>query len=207
MTTQQQIIQKLEEIPKDELLRNMGYRNLNAGYKTLNNFINTESIYSWLKRGSFDMKYNSESFLMALLKAINLSTPFIEKEIQQSQKRLESLSNIKATSIFIDTHFKRKGESIFALGMMEELRRISIGKEMLVFKSKTEILEEIGKIIREHYTKSEGKIKLWGEIYMYVYHHNDGNTYTFNPEGILLKEHQKIVESKAELRIGNQIIN
>ena len=207
MTTQQQIIHKLEEIPKDKLLRNMGYRNLNAGYKTLNNFINTESIYSWLKRGSFDMKYNSKSFLMALLKAINLSTPFIKKEIQQSQKRLEYLSKIKATSIFIDTHFKRKGESIFALGMMEGLRRISIGKEMLVFKSKTEILEEIGKIIREHYTKSEGKIKLWGEIYMYVYHHNDGNTYTFNPEGILLKEHQKIVESKAELRIGNQIIN
>jgi len=206
MTLYKQITQKLEQISQDELLRTMGYHNLKTGHKTLQKFLDTDSIYLWLKIGNFDMKYDSESFLRALLKAVNFSASLSKDEIQESQKRLGCIARMKKSYIFIDTHFKRSGAPIFVLAMMEGRRHISIDKELLVYKSKTEIFEEIGKIIRQHYLAHEGRLDLWGEIYMYVYHHNDGNKYIFNPDGTLSEDHEDIPESKAELRIGNQKI-
>ena len=206
MTLHKQITQKLEQISHDELLRTMGYHNLKTGHKTLQKFLDTDSIYLWLKIGNFDMKYDSESFLRALLKAVNFPASLSEEEIQESQKRLGCIARMKKSYIFIDTHFKRSGSPIFVLAMMEGRRHISIDKELLVYKSKTEIFEEIGEIIRQHYLTHEGKLDLWGEIYTYVYHHNDGNKYIFNPDGALSEDHEDIPESKAELRIGNQKI-
>ena len=68
MTLHKQITQKLEQISYDELLRTMGYHNLKKGHKTLQKFLDTDTIYLWLKTGNFDMKYDSEAFLRALLK-------------------------------------------------------------------------------------------------------------------------------------------
>ena len=111
-----------------------------------------------------------------------------------------------APYIFIDMHFKRKGESIFVLAMMGARRNISINKELLVFKSEKEILKIIGDIVREHYTVHHGKLNLWGKIYNYVYHHTNSETYIFDTDGALLHNQGEILESRAEIRLGNQII-
>ena len=206
MTLHKQITQKLEQISHDDLLRTIGYHNLKIGHRTMQKFLYTDTIYLWLKTGNFDMKYDSETFLRALIKVLDLSSPFVEEEIQESQKRLGCIARMKESYIFIDTHFKRRGEPIHVLAMMEGLRHISIDKELLVYKSKTEIFEEIAKIIRQHYLTHKGKLNLWGEIYTYVYHHSDGNKYIFNPDGTPSEDHEDIPESKAELRIGNQKI-
>lgn len=206
MTLHKQIRQKLEQVSHNEVLRRMGYYNLKAGNKTLQKFLDTDTIYLWLKTGNFDMKYDSEEFLRVLLKTLDLLTPLAEVEINESQKRLGCIARMKKSYIFIDTHFKRSGEPVFVLAMLEGRRHISIDKELLVYKSETEIFEEIGKIIRQHYLTCEGKLNLWGEIYTYVYHHSDGNKYIFNPDGTPSEDHEDIQESKAELRIGNQKI-
>ena len=206
MTLHKQITQKLEQTSHDDLLRTMGYYNLKAGHKTLQKFLGTDTIYLWLKIGNYDMKYDSEAFLRALLKAVDFPASLAEDEIQESQKRLGCIARMKKSYIFIDTHFKRSGVSIFVLAMMEGRRHISIDKELLVYKSKTEIFEEIGKIIRQHYLTHEGRLDLWGEIYTYVYHHSDGNKTIFNPDGTPSEDHEDIPESRAELRIGNKKI-
>ena len=206
MTLHKQIIQKLEQVSCDDVLRSMGYHNLKVGHKTLQKFLDTDTIYLWLKKGNFDMKYDSEAFLRALLKAVNFPASLAEDEIQESQKHLGCIARMKESYIFIDTHFKRRGEPLHVLAILEGYRHISIDKELLVYKSETEIFKEIGRIIQKHYLLQEGKLKLWGEIYTYVYHHSDGNKYIFNPDGTLSEDHEDIPESKAELRIGNQKI-
>ena len=206
MTLNKQITQKLEQVSPDDLLKNMGYHNLKAGHETLQKFLDTDTIYLWLKTGNFDMRYDSEAFLRTLLKALGLPISLVEEEIQESQKRLDCIARMRKPYIFIDTHFKRSGEPIFVLALMEGCRHISIDKELLVYKSKAETLEEIGKIIRQHYLTHEGRLDLWGEIYTYVYHHSDGNKTIFNPDGTLSEDHEDILESKAELRIGNKKI-
>ena len=206
MTLHKQITQKLEQVSHDELLRTMGYHNLKIGHKTLQKFLDTDTIYLWLKKGNFDMKYSSEKFLQHLLETLDL-TSIGEDELKQHKRHLDAIAAMRNTPyVFIDTHFKRESQPIFVLACMEGKRNIKIDKELLVYKNEMEILEEIGKIIQQHYLAHEGRLDLWGEIYTYVYHHSDGNKYIFNPDGTLLEDHEDIPESKAELRIGNQKI-
>ncbi len=206
MTLYKQITQKLEKVSHDEVLRAMGYYNLEVGQKTLQKFLDTDTIYLWLKTGNFDMLHSSEGFLVALIKAIDFPESFAKDEIKEAKKRLDHISKMKEPYLFVDTHFKRKNEPVFVLAILEGRRHIFIDKELLVDKSREETFEIIGEIIRQHYLEHEGRLDLWGGIYMYVYHHSDGNKYIFNPVGILLEDHEDIPESKAELRIGNQKI-
>ncbi len=200
------IKQALEQTNHDELLRTMGYHNLKVGHKTLQKFLDTDNIYLWLKNGSYDMKYGSESFLEALLKALDLTSER-DDELKQYKRRLDAIRAMRNRPyIFIDTCFKRKGEPIFVLAMLEGRRRIPIDKELLVFKSEKETLEIIGGIVKNHYISSNGKLQLWGEIFTYIYHNTDGKKIVFNPDGTLSLNQDEISESRAELRIGNQII-
>ena len=200
------IKQTLEQTNHDELLRTMGYHNLKAGHKTLQKFLETDDIYLFLKNGSFDMKYNSEAFLKALLKALDL-TSVGKDELKQYNKRLDAIRAMRNRPyIFIDTHFKRANQPIFSLAFMEGRRNIGIDKELLVFKSESEILEIIGSIVKNHYISSDGKLPLWGKIFTYIYHNTDSKKFIFNPDGTLSLDHHNITENRAELRIGNQII-
>ncbi len=206
MTLYKQIKQTLEQLSEDEVLRNMGYNNLQKGHLTLKQFLDTGNIYLWLKKGAYDLKYNSEEFLKQLLKALDL-TSVGKDELNQYYRRLDAIRATRNTPyIYIDTHFKRKGESIFVLAMMGARRNISIDKELLVFKSKSEAFTLVGDIIREHYTVHHGELNLWGKIYNYIYYHTDGSKYIFNTDGTLSQNQGEISESRAELKIGNQII-
>ncbi len=197
------IKQTLEHTNHDELLKTMNYHNLKIGHKTLQKFLETDDIYLFLKNGSYDMKYNGEEFLQHLFKALDLASVG-KDELKQYKRRLDAISAMRNTPyMFIDTHFKRKGEPLHVLAFIEGKRNIVIDKELLVFKSELEVLKIIGNIVKNHYILSNGKLQLWGEIYNYVYHHTSGKKFVFNPDGTLSQNHSEIFESRAELKIGN----
>ena len=201
------IKQALQHTNHEELLKTMGYHNLKAGHKTLQKFINTDNIYLFLKKGSYAMKYNSKMFFQELLEALDLTSEGND-ELRQYIRRLDALSAMrKRPYIFMDTHFKRACQPIFALACMEGRRNIRIDKELLVFKSEKEILEIIiGNIIKNHYISSDGKLQLWGEIFTYVYHDTDSRKFVFDTDGTLSQSQSEIMESRAVLKIGNKII-
>ena len=200
------IKQTLEHTNHDEVLKTMGYNNLQKGHLTLKQFLDTGTTYLWLKKGTYDLKYNSEEFLKQLLKALDL-TSIGKYEIKQYSRRLDAISAMRNTPyIFVYTHFKRKGESLHVMAFMEARRHIHIDKEQLVFKSESEALDIIGNIVKKHYFLCEGKLPLWGEICNYIYHNSDGKKFVFNTNGVLLQKHSEISESRSELRIGNQIL-
>ncbi len=152
------------------------------------------------------MKYVSEEFIKQLLNALDL-TSVGNDELKQYKRRLDAISVMRKTPyIFIDTHFKRTCQSILSLGCMEGQRNIGLDKELLVFKSEKEVLDMIGNIVKNHYFASEGKLPLWGKIYNYVYHHTNGQKYIFDTDGEWLQNQDEILESRAVLKIGNQII-
>jgi hypothetical protein len=206
MTLHQQIVHTLKKHPHDEVLKNMGYKYLKTGEKTLQKFLGAKSIYLWLKTGNFDFYHDSMSFLRALIEALSFSSTRAEETIETSRKRLECIEKMQTPYLYIDTHFKRKSEPLHVLAMMEGYRHIKIDKELLVFKSKKECFNEVAKIIRQHYLAHKGKLKLWGNIYTYVYHHTDGKRYIFLPNGERTNDALSITESKAVLRIGSQKI-
>ena len=120
---------------------------------------------------------------------------------------MNAISSMESTPyIFIDTHFHRNSEPIFVLAFMEVKRNIIIDKELLVFKNEKEVFETIGKIVKNHYITSNGKLPLWGEIFTYVYHDTDSRKFVFDTDGTLYQSQGEIMESRAVLKIGNKII-
>ena len=201
------IKQALEQLSEDTVLRSMSYNNLQKGHQTLKQFLDTGDIYLWLKKGEYDLTYSSEEFLQHLLKALDL-IPIGKDELNQYYRRLDAIRAMRNDPyIYIDTHFKRKGEPLHVLAMVEGRRNIRIDKELLVFKSESDVLKIVGDIIRNHYLSSNGKLSLWGKIHNYIYHDTDGIKFTFDTNGILLQGHIEITESRTELKKGNQKIN
>ena len=201
------IKQTLEHTNHDELLKTMNYHNLKIGHKTLQKFLETDDIYLFLKNGSYDLKYNSEEFLQHLLKDLDLAS-VVKDKLKKYNRHLDDIRAMRNIPyIYIDTHFKRKGEPLHVLAMVEGRRNIYIDKELLVFKSESGVLDMIGDIVKKHYLESEGNIPLWGKAYNYVYHHTDGSKYIFDTDGTLPPSHSEISESRAELKIGNRKLN
>ena len=206
MTLEEKIREKINTTGKDTLLKAMGYHHLEKGRKRLDVFLEAPSIFAWLMHGSFDMKYDSKAFLKVLGKVLHISEREIEETIISSEKRSKELDEMEEPYIFVDTKFKRNNEPIFALAFMESKRRIKLDKVFCIYKSKQNILDEVIRLIQKHFEDNEGRLKLWGKIDLYVYHHIDGSRYIFTPDGKLLDDREEISESKAELHLGNKLI-
>lgn len=173
------------DIPREELLEKMGYNNLRTGQKTLQKFLKIDDVYLWLKAGYFDMKYDSESFLESLLTTLGIYDPLSKEEIQKCKVRLNAIKEMNQPYIFIDTNFNEQS-LYFSWGFMVP-RTIKIDKELIIYKSKDDIFEIIGKTIKDHYCLSDGRIGLWGIIDHYDFHCAEGGVYTFDTNGKLTK--------------------
>ena len=87
--------------------------------------------------------------------------------------------------IFVDTGFKRKGQTIISMAAMEPKRHITLHTEEIASLLLDEVLQKVADIIRAHYRESGGSLPLWGEIQYYLYHHINGTDYQFQTDGSL----------------------
>jgi len=117
----------------------------------------------------------------------------------------KELAKFKDSHIFVNTNFKRKSESIFALAFCEFLRNISLNKSNLIFKSNDETLTIVSNIIKKHYRDTKGRIGIWGNIEDYIYYHKDNQIYTFDKTGNQI-ENNKFAMSRATLKLKKKDI-
>lgn len=127
-----------------------------------------------------------------------------QKNDSPSPEQIEA----KAIHIFVDTDFKienRGGTPIFALAMTENWRYIR-KLENLVNKSFREQTDEVSQIIRDHYAKNEGKLKIWGEIKRYHFRYKaDCPAIVFDTNGNISGE-SFLPEGHATLSVGGKNI-
>jgi hypothetical protein len=206
MTLLDTIKERLDHTSHDEVIRKMGYINIKTGRRSLENFLASGGIQSWLERGCFDMHHSSSSFLLALVEALELPVDEARKEIDKHSHRKEQIRSMKNVYIFVDTGFKRRGEPIFLLAMAESLRHIKIDKAFCLDHSKEEILQHISETVKAHYEANNGKLAVWGEIQRYVYQDAEGNETYYSVEGEILEDAPEVKENSASLRVGNQVI-
>ena len=102
--------------------------------------------------------------------------------------------------IFVDTGFKREGQTIISMAAMEPKRRIALDTEEIALLPLDAVLEKVVNIVRTHYRESGGSLPLWGEIEYYLYHHIDGRDYQFRPDGTLC-DSVTVSESIARMRL------
>ena len=190
------IKQKLSELSRDAVVKQMGYGSLKVGRKTLKAFLNSKNVYEWLKHGYYDLQYDSEPFVWKLVEVLDISTDVATAEIEKAKKRYQVLSVMKDPYLRAKTNFQRTGQSIFSLMFGSVKSRISIHKESLVYKTDKDIFVKVGNMIRKHYSEYKGELPVFGIIAYYLYDHIDGKTYKFTIEGKLLDESKEIKEEK-----------
>ena len=194
---------QLSNLPKNNILKEMGYSNLKIAQQRLSSLLTT-GLYNWLKHSQYDFKYTNKEFLIKLCSVLNISN--YEPKIEQLLNHINYINTLQQPYIYVYTNFKRTSEQIFVLALMEGSRNIYLNKEAMYSKTDVEISSIVSKIITEHYREHNGKLAIWRKILSYVYHHTNENKYVFNTKGELI-ESTPPSQSKAQLFIGNKIIN
>ena len=186
---------------RNSLVQSLGYNKIEKGDKTLEAFLNTKSLYEWIKEGHFDFRYSAEEFLLAVGRECGIEEKQIAQEIEKAKKRQIEIAKLQTPYIFIDTNFKRTTQPIFALAFGEGLRRIALDKEELYDLSKEERLSQVSALVVNHYIKNGGELAIWGKIHFYNFHDIDGAIYVFDTEGNLIEKDAEVSESRAILSI------
>ncbi len=174
MNLTQEIKKRLQTVHHKALVRKLGYRNTDAGLRTVEAFMKSENIYTWLKNGHFDLYYDAAGFLVALCEQLKLPQHLCKEEITAANRRIETFSRMKTPYITVRTNFKRTGESITTLVAMGSRLRISLKKEDFVEKNREDAISFVSDIVKKHYREHSGKLPLWGKITGYDFHYIDG---------------------------------
>ena len=188
---------QLQFSSKEKIVKQLGYSSIQKGLKTLDSFLESEDLYTWIHSGYYDFKYTAKQFLVKICSILDLSIDEVKKEIALQTSKHKDLKILNSSYIFVNTNFKRTSEPVFALVFLESSRRLKV---------ETAQLESISLIVKEHYIKNNGQLNIWGKIQSYIFHH-DNNTYTFDVNGKLIENNQEVLESKAILTLkGKEIL-
>jgi hypothetical protein len=192
---------ELKKTSHKEVVLNMGYQAVEKGEKSINAFLRSQNIYDWLSSGHYDYKYTAEQFFVKLSAALNFDPKIVKSELEIFEKTVKEYEKFTEVYIFVNTNFKRASQPIFALAIMESFRYVLPNIEKLIFKSDKEVLDTISKFVKSHFIENEGELKMWGKIDIYIYHHYDGKTYTFNKDGEIVKNASIIFEDHASISL------
>lgn len=160
--------QKIKNISIEELKIKLAYQSAKKLEKSINIFMETKTIYDWLNSGFYDLVYDAKELFLKLCEVFGIWDLIVQNELNYCENLKNEIYRFKGSYIFVNTNFKRKNESIFALALCEKKRRISLFKnERFLFKTKEEILELVSNIVIEHYKINDGKCSIWGNIINY----------------------------------------
>jgi hypothetical protein len=113
------------------------------------------------------------------------------KQVNMIEQYIQLLNDEKNRYpyIYVDTGFVRDSQPIFVMAMMESQRRF-----------KPDENNDIGKIVKEHYTANNGTLEFWGDIKRYAYHDKKNKITVYDGNGNIM-ESNEVKESIATIRI------
>lgn len=184
-----------------DLYKKIGYNSKQTFEKSLNKFLKYKSLKEWIEKGYYDFTNNATEFFVKLSRELGFKDSEINNIIFKITEYIEEKNKLSSSYIFVNTNFKREGESILTLAMLENKRRISLYKdEKFLFKPINEILELVSSIVVEHYEINTGKCFIWGDIVNYQLHLFD-NLYTYSIDGKLTDEKNNLDTNIASISI------
>lgn len=194
------IIKKLKNIDKSKVLKEMGYNGTQeGGLLKLEILDKSSTLVKFLANSRLDLLYTGEMFFLKLLSVLNISAKASKESINKYKSRNRKLNSLELPTIFVNTNFKRKSEPIFMLASLDDRRHIELSKTA-VYNSRDDGLSIVKKLVKQHYKKSNGELKVWGKIVNYKYTVN-GKDYVFDKNGDICDDAENIVEGKAFLSL------
>lgn len=147
-------------------------------------------------------KHRFTEFLEYLFDALNLSKAYYEATLAECERRNQLLSAMKQPYIFVHTNFRRRGEALHTLALLDSKRRILLNKNLYLDLSEDEINFYVSNAIKLHFKWRAGVLQVFGKITAYLYCDNQGNKTSYNCLGKIID--QEIYESRAIVTLGNK---
>ena len=188
-----------------DVVKALGYKSSKTAKVTqvLTDLINAKDINEYLDKSYFDFKYTSRSLLQNLCRMAGISKIDYALTIEAYEDKKRILEAIDTPYIFVDTHFKRKGETLISLALLEDKRRMPIDKTAYLERSEEENLAYVSNAVKLHFKWRGGKLPLWGKIKAYLYYDGQGKRTVFDCLGDVI-ETDDICESRASVKLGNK---
>lgn len=206
MTTdfQQALQQRLREHDIGQVLRQLGYApdNRQAMARLLQA---VESPCHGLDQSHYDFRYSSPEFLRALCRVLDLAPEPVEAEITRIQAALQHAREAWRPFIWVDTHFRRQSQPLFALAACESQRYLRFDWP-LAQQPLAQQLPVVRGRISEHWQTTGGQLGIWGAIQEYWYFYQHERACRLNPAGAVIGFHTGPVPSQAGVTVkGRQV--
>lgn len=199
-------------LSKPEVIKKVGYYNLNNGLKMLDDLISGKALgykHTPMRRLPEVLNIPQEDFDRALAQWYDLKR--IEEENERAERGIYNERTFKP-HLWLKTS-RTTPEPIFPAAMggeaMFKLVRLPAG----VIGENGEVdFEKVGQIIRDHYQSRQGNARVFGDILSYylIFSYDDPGDIEFSPDGqIIDTEPQPLPQGEASLsldKLGNKLI-
>ncbi len=204
MNLQQDLNQKASQCSVKDIAQFMGYQRKSAKkvVKRLEYLLSDEHL--GLNDGIYDFKYSNKQFLNKICNLLDIDINQYQGSLEEIEKSMELKTKGFKSYVFVDTKFKRKNEPVFILSVCEKYRHIAIDWSVrkLTFEDQIPLISNIIKI---HYEKTGGILKVWGDIKQYAFFYADGENVVFKPNGEIFENQPEVKLNKAVSQISNLI--
>ena len=189
MALRQQLKNRLKKIPPGQIARKLGYSHSDKLDRRMKLMLSDPLL--GLASGSFDGHYGGREFLNQLLIVTGLDSSETRRQLNEIETQARDQNFGFQPWIFVETNFKRKGESILMLALLEARRRIKVSKKIkrLPLQQQVEMLSEI---VKKHYSSlsrdgnGERCLAVWGPVDHYICHLEADKAIALSPDGYLL---------------------
>jgi hypothetical protein len=197
------LILALEGKPYTSILKSIGYRNPSPkNFDRLKSVLDDDCL--GLKSGGFDFKYSTQEFLLALSNVAGLDLKRSQQWIEATQKYISDEEQAFKPYIWVDTHFKRTTQPIFALAFCESRRYLSFSKGFWRLPIEQQ-LRKAQALARDHMAETEGKLVMWGNIQEYWFFYEPRKAFILSPDGELIGEQDGPVPNRASCGVVEAI--
>lgn len=208
MNVQQEIAKRAAQYEEDELLKLVGIpKPKERDRLRLRSVIADPTL--GVDHSPFPFIKSGTLFAKSLGVVLGIAPEVMDATITQIKQELEEIANRFIPRIFVETHFKRASQPLFALAACEHFRRPNLDEQTLTAYFQTNEAEQIqliGNFVIEHYDHCKGDLGIWGPIDHYVCTFAPERAWIFRPDGSLERETDATSQSEAKLTLnGKQI--
>lgn len=186
-----------------EILKAMGYQK-----PTQQTIERLESVMAskrlGLEHGGFDLKYSTPEFLGALCKVAGIDEQEARQRVRHLHNGVSEDWHAFKPYLWVNTHFKRRSQPIFALAAMESRRYLSFPEGFW----RLPIAEQLGEAQRKvhtHMADTEGTLPMWGDIDEYWFFYEPETAYVLSTSGDVLGKWKGPVPNRAESPIAQAV--
>ncbi len=202
MKIQQQIAGACTEYGFEAIAMDMGYANFKKGVARLDRVLKSPDL--GMIKPEYDGLYSSEGFVRKLLNVLGLGQLMEIQDMRDLQALVADERYGYRPWLFVDTHFKRTGQPVFVLAILEGRRRLDLPKDLksMSLQGQLDYLKSYIADYMDSLNAADGNASIWGKPVEFYCHLSEEHGLKLDLNGELIEDiHELIRHSGAYLSL------